>query len=287
MRERVPLGRLTACRPTTSPPDLPRRRCGRCRRDGRADRCSRGRRSRWSTTADVVVVGGGLAGLTAARKLVANGHRVIVLEARDRVGGRTLNHRSAAGMSPRRAASSSGRPRTASSRWQTRSASRLLRVRHRQRHLCRRHMRLSYADTGPARDRAAGPDSDRRHHPAESSASTRWPPRSRSTRRDGAEGRGLRRADARDVGACATRPTPTASWPFWRRSCEALIGAEARDLSLLFVLSYVAVRRQREEPGTFERLFNVRGGAQQLAPRRRLAAGRACGSRNTSARGCT
>ncbi|MGX5696719.1 flavin monoamine oxidase family protein [Agromyces soli] len=37
---------------------------------------------------DVVVIGAGAAGLTAATKLVAAGKRVVVLEARDRVGGR-------------------------------------------------------------------------------------------------------------------------------------------------------------------------------------------------------
>lgn len=39
---------------------------------------------------DVIVIGGGFAGITAARDLRETGHSVLVLEARDRLGGRTL-----------------------------------------------------------------------------------------------------------------------------------------------------------------------------------------------------
>src|ERR1700733_2256032 len=41
---------------------------------------------------DVIVVGAGAAGLTVARDVTAGGLRVLVLEARDRVGGRILTH---------------------------------------------------------------------------------------------------------------------------------------------------------------------------------------------------
>jgi len=61
---------------------------------GAADAVAAPRKSpaRGTRKADVIVVGAGLSGLSAARQIHAQGRSVVVLEARDRVGGRTLNH---------------------------------------------------------------------------------------------------------------------------------------------------------------------------------------------------
>ncbi|MBI4883460.1 MAG: FAD-dependent oxidoreductase [Actinobacteria bacterium] len=54
--------------------------------------------------ADVVVIGAGLAGLSAATALRQSGAEVVVLEARDRVGGRVFSHRFSNGQTAERGA---------------------------------------------------------------------------------------------------------------------------------------------------------------------------------------
>ena len=61
-------------------------------------RTAAAKRRRRRLQADVCVVGAGLAGLVTARELVRAGRDVVVLEARDRVGGRILNRRIAPGV---------------------------------------------------------------------------------------------------------------------------------------------------------------------------------------------
>ncbi|MGI4831004.1 MAG: FAD-dependent oxidoreductase, partial [Janthinobacterium lividum] len=54
--------------------------------------------SKRKTDADVLILGAGMAGLSAARVLAEQGLRVLVLEARDRVGGRVFTEQTADGV---------------------------------------------------------------------------------------------------------------------------------------------------------------------------------------------
>lgn len=50
--------------------------------------------------ADVIIIGAGMSGMTAAATLSASGYKVLVLEARDRTGGRIHTYTKSQAMGP-------------------------------------------------------------------------------------------------------------------------------------------------------------------------------------------
>jgi monoamine oxidase len=212
---------------------------------------------------DVVVVGAGFAGLTAARALVALGHRVLVLEARDRVGGRVLNH-----------AIGGGRIAEAGGEFVGPTQDRILALASDvgvdtfdaydtgDNIYVNGSTRLRYSDTGPLGTAPPDPlliaditaltlqiDQLAKHiSPSEPWASDK------AAQYDGQTLETWVRAHAvNDDGMLGLLA------PF----LEALLGAEPRDASFLSVLAYVAAAGDADNVGTLERLFNVRDGAQQ------------------------
>ena len=223
----------------------------------------RHRRHRSHTrTADVIVVGAGFAGLTAARDLVRAGKSVLVLEARDRVGGRVWNHDLGGGQVSERGGTfvgpTQGRLLALAGElgvgtFPTYDTGNDVYVADGQ--------RMTYSDTGPLG--TAPPDPLTL---AEITAdvelldqmSTGVPVDSPWTAPDASsyDGQTLQNwidthsvtPRFKELVAAATRP---------------IFGAEPRELSLLFVLFYIAASGDENNPGTFERNFDTRSGAQQ------------------------
>lgn len=212
-------------------------------------------------TADVVVVGAGIAGLVTARNLVRKGHSVVVLEARDRVGGRTLNHPIGGGKISEVGAQYIGPT-------QDRIAA-----------LAKELHLPTFAtfDTGDSVYYAGGKRtvySDRTPFGA-------IPPDPLITTDVAAA---VLTLDAMSKEVPVDRPWAAKrarEWDgqtleTWLRgimknerslqitatALQAIVGIEARDVSLLFTLFYIAAAGNAKTPGTFERIFSTRGGAQ-------------------------
>ncbi|NKF31884.1 FAD-dependent oxidoreductase, partial [Pseudomonas sp. BGM005] len=62
---------------------------------GRREAAAQDAREDPVTTYDTIVIGAGMSGVTAARMLADAGERVVVLEARERIGGRMSTDRTA------------------------------------------------------------------------------------------------------------------------------------------------------------------------------------------------
>src|SRR3954451_23701532 len=215
-------------------------------------------------TADVVVVGAGLAGLTAAREVSQSGRSVIVLEARDRVGGRVLSHPLAAGG----------------------------------------YAELGGTFTGPTPDHVQalarevgvglfptyntgnnvfiGGDGRREEYPSDSPLGSAPPdpvvapdialavtPLDKmATEFSVAQPWNAPQAGDWDAQTLETwlRGHTTGSAEFMAvtsAATEAIFGAEPAELSLLYTVFYIAASGNEQNQGTFERNFNTKDGAQE------------------------
>ncbi len=216
-----------------------------------------------SVAADVVVVGAGLAGLTAARRLVHAGHTVAVLEARNRVGGRTLNH-----------SIGSGKVAEAGGEFVGPTQDRIVALAAEvgvgtfdaydtgNDVYVNGATRLAYSDTGPLGTAPPDPallvDIVKLSQQidllaAKVSPATPWTAPDATQYDSQTLTTWVRNNAINSDGILALLA------PF----TEALVGTEPEELSMLFVLAYVASAGNATNKGTFERLFNVRGGAQQ------------------------
>ena len=212
--------------------------------------------------ADVAIVGAGLAGLTAARALQHAGRSVIVLEARGRVGGRAWNHDIGGGRIVERGATFVGPTQDHVLALMSKLGIGKFPVYDTGKDLyLAGGTRETYSDTGPTGTAPPDPlilpdlalvvsslDQMSTTVPVDAPWSA-----SNAASWDGTTLQSW--IDSHSLTPQFRALVPVATRP--------IFGAEARELSLLFVLFYIAASGDENNPGTFERNFDTRSGAQQ------------------------
>jgi monoamine oxidase len=223
----------------------------------------RGRRS-GSAHADVVVVGAGFSGLTAALKVVKAGKSVVVLEARHRVGGRALNRKLRGGDISECGATFVGPTQDHILRLAKQLGVHKFPTYDEGDNVYYKDgSRTTYSDKTPLGIVPPDPavDADAAavvaqldqmagevpvDAPWEASSAGAWDGQTLEAWL-GAHSSYSINSDFRRLVSVATRP---------------IFGAEPRELSLLFTLFYLAASGNEQNPGTFERNFSTSGGAQ-------------------------
>ncbi|MEA2154164.1 MAG: monoamine oxidase [Solirubrobacteraceae bacterium] len=212
---------------------------------------------------DVVVVGAGLAGLIAAREVVRAGRSVAVLEARDRVGGRMFDRVIAGGEVVDLGAEFIGPTQN-----HIRALVDEFGIETFPSYAQGKNVyyaggrRSTYSDTGPTG--TAPPDPSLLVDlllviPRLDSMALKVPVDAPHSAPGAAE------LDAQSLGDWIRRNS-TGGRRFAdlsRAASRPIFGAEPREVSLLFALFYIAASGDERTPGTFERNFNTRAGAQQ------------------------
>jgi monoamine oxidase len=213
---------------------------------------------------DVVVVGAGLAGLTTARELQQHGHSVLVLEARDRVGGRTLNHPLPNGYHGDLGGTWIGPTQT-----EIAKLAKAMKVHafnqpdHGNQVFYDGHKVSHYSDKGalgtaPTNSAITG---DIINSVAALDAMAATIPVGRPWEAKNAAD--WDRQSVQEWLKLQTRPVAYAGLSkLFSALFESLVGAEARDCSLLYLVDYVATATDGKKPGTVEDLIFTRGGAQ-------------------------
>jgi monoamine oxidase len=220
------------------------------------------RRVRRPRKVDVAVVGAGLAGLMAARSVAAAGRSVLVVEARDRVGGRTLNFPIGNGVNVEIGGQWVGPTQDRIVALGEEVGVKTFPVYNRGNNVYYQDGRLTpYASSGPL-----GPiPPDPAGAPEAFKAIQQLNEMALGVPRD-APWTAARAAEY-DGQTFETWKLANAATEQGRRlldlGIQAVWACEPRDVSLLHVLFYIHSAGNETTPGTFDRLINVAGGAQE------------------------
>jgi monoamine oxidase len=217
--------------------------------------------------ADVIVVGAGYAGLTAAHRIAAAGKSVIVMEARHRVGGRSFNHELPGGKWSELGATFVGPTQDRVLKITKEMGVELFRTYDTGNNVYRQDgSNSTYSDSGPLGSvfGTAPPDPIAAADIVATVAqldqmATSVPVDAPWTAQSAVEW------DSETLYSWVKQNSSGSPrfMDLLQIATEPIFGAEARDISLLFTLFYIAASGNEKHQGTFERNFNTRGGGQQ------------------------